>query len=100
MTGLFFFFFAGALADGLSAALVGICAASASAGSCGAEETVSGRISSAASPAIARNSSSDSSLTSGKGLTGIYTDYFTPNRWLYGENGGVPEPVENEKDPN
>lgn len=35
---------------------------------------------------------------SGKGLTGIYTDYFTPNRWLYGENGGVPEPVETEKD--
>lgn len=37
---------------------------------------------------------------SGKGLTGIYTDYFTPNRWLYGENGGVPEPVETEKDLN
>ena len=37
---------------------------------------------------------------SGKGLTGIYTDYFTPNRWLYGENGGVPEPVEIEKDRN
>ncbi len=35
---------------------------------------------------------------SGKGLTGIYTDYFTPDRWLYGENGGVPEPVETEKD--
>ena len=37
---------------------------------------------------------------SGKGLTGIYTDYFTPDRWLYGENGGVPEPVETEKDLN
>jgi len=25
-----------------------------------------------------------------KGLTGLYTDYFTPNRWLYNETGGVP----------
>ena len=46
---------------------------------------------------IASNSVDFVDAWSGKGLTGIYTDYFTPNRWLYGENGGVPEAAETDQ---